>query len=82
MLCSALSKISNHYAQKYKKEFPNELNVRNRFHQVFPYTVTSMFRTIMPKVMQEDPENWYRFYKALLPIIQNAMFAQWDKRLS
>ena len=77
MLCSALSKISNHYAQKYKKEFPNELNVRNRFHQVFPYTVTSMFRTIMPKVMQEDPENWYRFYKALLPIIQNAMFAQW-----
>ena len=76
MLCGALKKIAEHYAQKYKKEFPNELNVRNRFHQVFPYTITSMFRTAMTKIMQESPENWYQFYKALLPIIKIEMFAQ------
>ena len=76
MLCDALEKITGYYADKYKKEFPNELNVRNRFHQVFSYSVINALRTIFNKILNESPENWYQFYKVMQPLIKIKMFAQ------
>jgi len=76
LLSSILKEIVDFYVKKYKKEFANEINVRSRFQQVFPWRMTQMLRQIMQSVMQKDENGWYFAYDAFKPIGEIKMFAQ------
>jgi hypothetical protein len=75
LLSKILSRVTAFYVKKYKKEFPNELNVRNRFYQVFPWMITNMFQSIIRTVLDKNPEKWYFVYKELKPLLQIQMFS-------
>ena len=76
ILSAILKEIVDYYMKKYKKEFPTEMNVRSRFHQVFPWMMTSMLRRIIQGLIQQDDMSWYFTYKAFKPLCDIKMFSQ------